>query len=75
MVVCMALIRLGDSAELPNGDESVTDWIGDYRAIETKGEVFDSACGRMIRARVKVVGRADPNEPDRSKWHCNLTVA
>lgn len=75
MVVCMALIRLGGSAELPNCDESVTDWIGDYRVIETVGQAFDSAYGRMIRARVNVVGRADLRESHRSKWHCNLTAA
>jgi hypothetical protein len=71
----MALIRLGDSAELPDCDESVTDWIGDYRVGETMGEAFDSACGRMILARVKVVGRADPRESRLSKWRCSLTVA
>ena len=73
MVVCMALIRLGDSAELPCYDESATDWIGDYRVIHTVGEAFESAFGRMIRARVKVVGRADLGKSRSSKWTGYLT--
>jgi hypothetical protein len=65
-------IRLGDSVELPNYDESVTDWIGDYRMGEPVGEAFDSPLGRMILARVKVVGRATPRESQRATWRCDL---